>query len=34
MLAQETALYVFLSMILMWSSIYATTSGQGVDKVL
>ncbi|MEU1693637.1 hypothetical protein ABZ590_19775 [Streptomyces hirsutus] len=34
MLAQETALYVFLSMTLMWSSIYATTSGQGVDKVL
>ncbi|MFF0448095.1 hypothetical protein ACFYT4_17080 [Streptomyces sp. NPDC004609] len=34
MLAQETVLYVFLSMTLMWSSIYAAASGQGVDKVL
>ncbi|WP_406164409.1 hypothetical protein [Streptomyces sp. NBC_00996] len=34
MLAQETVLYVFLSMTLMWSSMYATASGQGVDKVL
>ncbi|MFE7753296.1 hypothetical protein [Streptomyces sp. NPDC057428] len=33
-LTQETVLYVFLSMTLMWSSIYAATSGQGVDKVL
>lgn len=34
MLAQETVLYVFLSMTLMWSSMYATAFGQGVDKAL